>query len=50
MGQLGTVSLEVVVAKFSSRVSRLPVAYQQIFCEDLETSLSNRLRILERTA
>ena len=48
-GVLGNVSLEGVLAKFSGRVAKLPVAYQTIFFDDLETSIGNRLRILEHT-
>lgn len=49
-GALGNLGLEGVLEKFSGRVDALPVAYQKIFFADLETSISNRLRILERTS
>lgn len=43
-----TGSLEVVVGKFSGRVSMLPVEFQAILFEDLETVLEHRLRVLEK--
>jgi hypothetical protein len=44
---LKTVSLEGLVEKFSSRISKLPVDLQSIFFEDLETAVDNRLKVLE---
>jgi hypothetical protein len=50
VGLVAAAGLEGVLAKFSGRVAKLPVAYQTIFYADLETSIGNRLRILEHTA
>jgi hypothetical protein len=44
---LKTVGLEGLVEKFSGRVSKLPVEFQVIFLEDLETAVENRLKVLE---
>ena len=44
---LKTVSLEGLLEKFSSRVSKLPVEFKTIFLEDLETAVENRLKVLE---
>jgi hypothetical protein len=46
---LKTVSLEGLLEKFSSRVSKLPVEFQEVFLDDLETATENRLRILEQS-
>jgi hypothetical protein len=46
---LKTVSLESLLEKFSGRVSKLPVGFQAVFLEDLETAVEQRLKILERT-
>ena len=43
-----TVSLEALIEKFSGRVSKLPVEFQAILFEDLETALEGRLRVLEK--
>ena len=42
-----TVGLEGLLEKFSSRVSKLPVEFQAIFLEDLETAVEHRLKVLE---
>ena len=42
-----TVSLEGLIAKFSKRVSKLPVEFQAVFLEDLETAVEHRLKVLE---
>ena len=42
-----TVSLEGLLAKFSGRVSKLPVEFQRVFLEDLETAVEHRLTVLE---
>jgi hypothetical protein len=42
-----TVSLEGLLEKFSGRVSKLPVEFQTIFFEDLETAVEHRLKVLE---
>jgi hypothetical protein len=47
VGALKTVSLEGLLEKFSRRVSRLPVEFQAIFLEDLETAVEHRLIVLE---
>jgi len=44
---LKTVSLEGLLEKFSGRVSKLPVKFQAVFLEDLETAFENRLKVLE---
>jgi len=44
---LKTVSLEGLLEKFSSRVSKLPVEFQAVFLEDLETAVEHRLKVLE---
>jgi hypothetical protein len=44
---LKTVSLEGLLEKFSKRVSKLPVKFQAIFLEDLETAFEHRLKVLE---
>ena len=44
---LKTVSLEGLLEKFSGRVSKLPVEFQTIFFEDLETAVEHRLKVLE---
>jgi hypothetical protein len=43
-----TVNLTNVLGKFSGRISRLPVEFQAVFFEDLETALEHRLRVLEK--
>ena len=45
---LKTVGLEGLLEKFSIRFSRLPVEFQAIFLEDLETAIIARLKVLER--
>jgi hypothetical protein len=42
-----TVSLEGLKDKFAGRVSKLPVEFQAIFFEDLETAVEHRLKVLE---
>jgi hypothetical protein len=44
---LKTASLEGLLEKFSGRVSRLPVEFQSVFLEDLETAVEHRLNVLE---
>jgi hypothetical protein len=44
---LESVSLEGLLQKFSGRISRLPVEFQSVFLEDLETAIENRLKVLE---
>jgi hypothetical protein len=44
---LKTVSLEELLEKFSGRVSKLPVEFQAVFFEDLETAVEHRLKVLE---
>jgi hypothetical protein len=44
---LKTVSLEGLLAMFSIRLSKLPLKYQTIFFEDLETAVEHRLKVLE---
>jgi hypothetical protein len=44
---LKTVSLEGLLEKFSGRVSKLPVEFQAIFLEDLQSAFENRLKVLE---
>jgi hypothetical protein len=44
----GTNSLEGFVAKFSGRVSKLPVEFQAILFEDLDTAVEHRLLVLEK--
>ena len=46
----GVCSLEGVLAKFSGRIAKLPVEFQSIFFEDLDTAVEHRLRVLEKTA
>jgi hypothetical protein len=41
------VSLERLLEKFSKRFSELPVEFQIIFFEDLETAIVARLKVLE---
>ncbi len=36
-------------SKYSERISKLPKARQKIFLEDLDATIENRLKILERT-
>jgi hypothetical protein len=45
-----TVGLEGLLGKFSGRVAKLPVEYQAILLADLETSIANRLRVLEQAS
>jgi hypothetical protein len=40
--------LEVVVSKFSERISELPRDLQGVFFDDLATAVENRLKVLER--
>jgi hypothetical protein len=47
VGALKTVGLEGLLERFSGRVSKLPVEFQAVFFEDLETAVGNRLRVLE---
>ncbi len=35
-------------SKYSERISKLPKARQKIFLEDLDATIENRLRVLER--
>jgi hypothetical protein len=44
---VNTVSLEGLFNKFARRISRLPVEFQTIFLEDLETAVEHRLKVLE---
>jgi hypothetical protein len=44
---LKTVNLEVLLEKFSKRVSELQAKFQRVFLEDLETAIENRLKVLE---
>jgi hypothetical protein len=44
---LKTVSLEVLLEKFSGRVSKFPVELQAVFLEDLEIAVEHRLKVLE---
>jgi len=44
---LKTVSLEGLLEKFAGRVSKLPVEFQAVFFEDLETAVENRLKVLK---
>lgn len=44
---LKTVNLVGLLEKFSWRVSKLPVEFQAIFLEDLETAVEHRLKVLE---
>jgi hypothetical protein len=44
---LKTVSLEGLLEKFSGRVFKLPVQFQRVFLDDLETAVENRLKVLE---
>jgi hypothetical protein len=44
---LKNVSLEGLLEKFSRRVSELPVEFQTVFLEDLETAFEHRLKVLE---
>jgi hypothetical protein len=44
---LKTVSLDGRLEKFSLRVSKLPVEFQAVFFEDLETAVEHRLKVLE---
>jgi hypothetical protein len=44
---LKTVGLEGLLEKFSWRVSKLPVEFQAVFLEDLETAFEHRLKVLE---
>ena len=44
---LKTVGLEGLLEKFSGRVSKLPVEFQSVFFEDLETAVELRLKVLE---
>jgi hypothetical protein len=45
--ELKTVSLEGLLERFSGRVSKLPIEFQTIFFEDLESAVENRLKVLE---
>jgi hypothetical protein len=47
VGALKTVSLDGLLEKFSKRVSELPVEFQAVFLEDLETAVEHRLMVLE---
>jgi hypothetical protein len=44
---LKTVGLEGLLEKFSKRISNLPIKFQAIFLEDLETAFEHRLKVLE---
>jgi hypothetical protein len=44
---LKTVSLKGLLDKFSRRVFKLPVEFQAVFLEDLETAVEHRLKVLE---
>jgi len=46
----GTDSLDGILDRFSGRVSKLPVEFQAIFCEDLAVAVEYRLRVLEKVA
>jgi hypothetical protein len=37
-----------LLARFSERISKLPVHLQEALLADLETALENRLKIMER--
>jgi hypothetical protein len=45
---LKTVGLEELSEKFSRRISKLPVEFQSILFEDLETAIDRRLKVLEK--
>jgi len=45
---LKTVGLEGLLDKYSRRVSKLPIEFQRVFWEDLETAIEHRLKILEK--
>ena len=45
-----TVSLKMLLDKYSRQVSKLPVELQAIFFEDLETAIASRLKVLESAA
>ena len=47
---LKTVSLEGLLEKFSGRVSKLPVEFQAVFLEDLETAVEHCLKVLENAS
>ena len=47
VGALKTVSLEGLLEKYSIRFSKLPVEFQTVFLEDLETAVEHRLKVLE---
>ena len=40
-------SLKKLIAKYSRQVSKLPVEFQAIFFEDLETAIVSRLKVLK---
>jgi hypothetical protein len=44
----GTNSLDDVLSKFSGRISKLPVEFQAVLFEDLETAVERRLLVLEK--
>jgi hypothetical protein len=41
-------TVEIVLSRFSGRISKLPKNLQKIFIADLETAIENRLRVLEK--
>jgi hypothetical protein len=47
VGVLKTVSLDRLLKKFNERVSKLPIKFQTVFYEDLETAVEHRLKVLE---
>jgi hypothetical protein len=44
---LKTVGLVGMLEKFAVRVSKLPVEFQAVFLEDLETAVDNSLKVFE---
>ena len=44
---LKIVSLDGLLEKFNERVSKLPIKFQTVFYEDLETAVEHRLKVLE---
>jgi hypothetical protein len=45
---LKTDSLKGLLEEFSGRISKLPVEFQTVFLEDLETAVEHRLKALEK--
>lgn len=40
-------TLKILLGKYSRQVSKLPVEFQAIFLEDLETAIVSRLKVLK---